>query len=399
MIGYRTKIVCAAGVAFSLWRAFQAPTVYGGDIDPVAWEWIAWAMQFAAWYFFAAKIPPGFFQQVMVLLKDLLPLFLRLIEVLRTIKPEPKPEPVPDVFPQESGPLTDLSLQTFVPKSTENDSGIVDLPLPAAGLSSAVPPLLIACCLLCAGSASAAAPKAVINGPTTGTAGELLTLDASGSQGENVKYLWRVEPDLPGRVMFRTCGEDGSRINIASLPGVWRYMLVVSNADGADVIVQTVTIPSVPQPNPSPTPPAPVPTPAPPTPAPPSPTPGPPAPEPLPPQPAPGPPESRFNLTRDIAIWAKDVAKDERESYAGICDAMAAEIVATPSNFEGSNINEMASKIAKAFLSKVGTPRLGLVPVVLKLNGRLRELSPQLKTLDDWAQVFREVSAGLRWGA
>jgi len=36
--------------------------------------------------------------------------------------------------------------------------------------------------LLClAGAASAAPPKAVINGPTTGTAGQLLTLDASQS--------------------------------------------------------------------------------------------------------------------------------------------------------------------------------------------------------------------------
>ena len=104
-------------------------------------------------------------------------------------------------------------------------------------------------------------------------------------------------------------------------------------------------------------------------------------------------------LTRDIAAWAKDVPKAERESYAGICDAMAAEIVAVPDQFRGANINEMAGKIAAAFLKKVGTPRLGLVPVVLKLNGRLRELSPQLKTTDDWAQVFREVGAGLRWGA
>jgi len=304
--------------------------------------------------------------------------FAILVDIVRkALEPyeTPKtPDPVPDVFPQA--------------RSTEDDSGIVDLPTVAKSL-------LVLCCL--AGSASAAAPKAIINGPVTGTAGELLTLDASGSQGENVKYLWRVEPDLPGRVMFRTCGEDGSRINIASLPGVWRYMLVGSNADGADVIVQTVTIPSVPQPNPSPTPPAPGPTPAPPTPAPPSPSPGPPAPEPLPP--APGPPESRFNLTRDIASWSTGIAKAERESYAGICDAMATEIVAVPANFTGANINEMAGKIAKAFLAKVGTPRLGLVPVVLKLNARLRELSPQLKTLDDWAQVFREVGAGLRWGA
>ena len=76
---------------------------------------------------------------------------------------------------------------------------------------------------------------------------------------------------------------------------------------------------------------------------------------------------------------------------------MAAEIVATPANFSGANINEIAKKVAAAFLAKVGTPRLGLIPVVLKLNARLRELSPQLKTLDDWAGLFREVAAGLRW--
>jgi hypothetical protein len=308
--------------------------------------------------------------------------FMILVDIVRkALEPyhtPPAPAPVPDVFPQA--------------RSTEDDSGIVDLP-------KVVTSLLV--CLALAGAASAAAPKAVINGPTTGTAGELLTLDASGSQGDDVRYLWRVQPDLPGRVMFRTCGEDGSRINIASLPGSWQYTLVVSNAEGADLLTWTVTIPATPQPTPSPIPPAPPvpgPTPAPPSPAP-TPTPGPPAPEPSPPTPPgpPGPPESRFNLIRDIAIWSKGIAKAERESYALICDAMAAEIVATPANFSGANINEIAKKVAAAFLTKVGTPRLGLVPVVLKLNARLRELSPQLKTLDDWAGLFREVAAGLRW--
>jgi hypothetical protein len=292
-----------------------------------------------------------------------------------------KPEPVPDVFPQA--------------RSTEDDSGIVDLP-------KVVGSLLVLICL--AGAASAAAPKAVINGPTTGTAGELLTLDASQSEGDDLQFLWRVQPDIAGRRLFRVCDKDPSKVSISSLPGVWQYTVVVGNKDGLDLLTWTVTIPGTPQPTPSPLPPAPPappapgPTPAPPTPAPPSPTPGPPAPEPSPPTP-PGPPESRFNLIRDIAAWAKDVPRVERESYAGICDAMAAEIVATPEQFRGANINEMAGKIAKSFLAKVGTPRLGLVPVVLKLNARLRELSPQLKTTDDWAQVFREVAAGLRWGA
>jgi hypothetical protein len=317
--------------------------------------------------------------------------FQLLVDIVRKAF-EPYQTPVvPDVFPQFEGPITGFSGQAFVPKSTEDDSGIVDLP-------AVTKSLLVF--LSIAGAASAAAPKAVINGPTTGTAGELLTLDASGSQGDKVRYLWRVQPDLPGRVMFRTCGEDGSRINIASLPGSWQYTLVVSNAEGADLLTWTVTIPATPQPTPSPippSPPAPVPTPTPPSPAP-TPTPGPPAPEPSPPQP-PGPPESRFNLVRDIAAWSKGVPKAERESYALICDAMAAEIVAVPANFSGANINEIAKKVAAAFLTKVGTPRLALIPVVLKLNARLRELSPQLKTLDDWAGLFREVAAGLRWEA
>jgi hypothetical protein len=289
--------------------------------------------------------------------------FQLLVDIVRkAFEPYQTPvvPPVPDVFPQA--------------RSTEDDSGIVDLPTVAKSL-------LVLCCL--AGAASAAAPKAVINGPTTGTAGELLTLDASGSQGDKVRYLWRVQPDLPGRVMFRTCGEDGSRINIASLPGSWQYTLVVSNAEGADLLTWTVTIPATPQPTPSPAPTPPVP--------------GPPAPEPSPP--TPGPPESRFNLTRDVATWAKDISKDDRIAYAGICEAMAAEIVATPDQFRGANINEMAAKIARAFLAKIGIPRPSLLAVVSKLNARLKEIAPQLKTLDDWAGLFREVAAGLRWGA
>jgi hypothetical protein len=111
----------------------------------------------------------------------------------------------------------------------------------------------------------------------------------------------------------------------------------------------------------------------------------------------PGPPESRFNLTRDVAEWSKDISKADRIAYAGICEAMAAEIVATPDQFRGANINEMAAKIARAFLSKIGIPRPSLLSVVGKLNARLKEIAPQLKTLDDWAGLFREVAAGLRW--
>jgi hypothetical protein len=319
-----------------------------------------------------------------------------------------KPEPVPDVFPQESGPSSDfarasVAASAFCDKtaatigqlrqsrSTEDDSGIVDLP-------KVVGSLLVLLAL--AGAAAAEPPKAVIQGAEPSAAGEICVFDATGSENEPTHFSWDIQPEVRGRRQLLEI-EGQKRVVIATFPGRYLLTLTVSNPDGHSMAHREIVIPgSAPQPapGPQPAPPVPGPTPAPPSPAP-TPTPGPPAPEPSPPQPAPGPPESRFNLVRDIAMWSKGIAKAERESYALICDAMAAEIVATPANFSGANINEMARKIAAAFLTKVGTPRLGLVPVVLKLNARLRELSPQLKTLDDWAGLFREVAAGLRWEA
>ena len=98
LTGHRTKIACGVGAAYCLWQAWSCPQTLAypqatSGIDPAAWEWIAWAIEFAALYFFAAKFPPGFFPQVIALLKDLLPLFLRLIEVLRTVEPKPTPTP------------------------------------------------------------------------------------------------------------------------------------------------------------------------------------------------------------------------------------------------------------------------------------------------------------------
>jgi hypothetical protein len=321
--------------------------------------------------------------------------FQLLVDIVRkAFEPYQTPvvPPVPDVFPQAryEGKLFPVSDELLgVPKSTEDDSGIVDLP--------AVTRLLLVF-LSIAGVASAEPPKAVIQGADPSAAGEICVFDATGSENEPTHYSWDIQPEVKGRRQLLEI-EGKKRVVIATFPGRYLLTLTVSNPDGHSMAHKEIVIPgSAPQPapGPQPSPPAPVPTPTPPSPAP-TPTPGPPAPEPLPTPP--GPPESRFNLVRDIAEWSKAVPKAERESYALICDAMAAEIVATPANFSGANVNEMARKIAAAFLAKVGTPRLGLVPVVLKLNARLRELSPQLKTLDDWAGLFREVAAGLRWEA
>lgn len=199
--------------------------------------------------------------------------------------------------------------------------------------------------LLClAGSANAAPPKAVINGPTTGTAGELLTLDASQSEGEDIKFLWRVQPDIAGRRLFRVCDKDPSKVSIASLPGVWDYTLVVSNAEGADLLTWRVSIPGTPQPQPSPLPPRPGPDVVPPVPPLPLPTPGPgPAPSPTPgptPDPAPRPPEPMpvpptpvplTGFAADVAGWVKLVVSPTRDAeakrLADACEATASAIM------------------------------------------------------------------------
>lgn len=254
-----------------------------------------------------------------------------------------------------------------------------------------------------AASASAAPPKAFINGPSTGTPGELLTLDASQSEGDDLKFLWRVQPDVAGRKTFQPTCKEQSKIHICSMPGVWSYTLVVSNAEGADLLTWVVTIPGTPQPTPSPlppTPPAPDPKPEPTPPVPPLPTPVPPGPGPAP-TPTPVPP-SRYGLDTLVTGWAAGIPEADRIAYAGVCESVAALIVATKENFIGDP-NEVAKKVAAALTDAVKaarvTPSLKLAEVLGKLSLWIKTRSKEkgdLKTGEDFAVVLREVAAGLR---
>jgi len=266
--------------------------------------------------------------------------------------------------------------------------------------------------LLClAGVASAAPPKAVINGPTTGTAGELLTLDASQSEGENIKFLWRVTPDVAGRRLFRVCDKDPSRVSIASLPGTWAYTLVVSNADGADLLTWVVTIPGTPQPTPSPLPPRPGPDVVPPSPSPPmpptpgpgptpSPTPGPTPPGPRPPDPSPEPPVPvpLTGFAADVAGWVKLVISPTRDAeakrLADACEATASAISAGAHNGPAA----ILAAIKAANNAALGSSLAAWGPFAARYTAALgiKYAAGELKTNEQWAAMLNETAKGLR---
>lgn len=257
-------------------------------------------------------------------------------------------------------------------------SGNPLLPLLAFGLLSA--------------SAVAAPPKAVINGPTTGTAGELLTLDASQSEGENLKFLWRVQPDVSGRRMFRSCGTTGEVIHISTMPGTWQYTLVVSNGDGADLLTWTVTIPGSPAPQPNPNPPLPHPEPGP-TPGPPGPS---PRPQPDPPAPVPSP--SRFGLREQIPVWAASVTSPNRVAnatkLADAADALAAAIAAGTTKGPTAILAALAAANTAALGSDLAAWKSFGASYSAALTGLYA--MRRLNTDADWAEMLRETAAGLR---
>jgi hypothetical protein len=406
LVGHRTKIACAAGIAYSLWRAYSCPhQVYGagevGAIDPAAWEWIAWAIQFGAMYFFAAKFPPGFFPQVVTLLKDLFPLFLRLIEVLRTVepvKPDPTPEPLP-VFDKAKPYHVEVDMEppaggvgvADVPV-TRLEPGIPGVPLTRVRNGNIEIGVLLA--FLClAATASAAPPKAFIQGAEPATSGEICVLDASGSEGEPTHYSWDIQPELRGRRQKLEV-DNGRRVIVASFPGRYLLTLTVSNADGHSTAFKELVIPGNTPPTPSPLPPAPEPLPGPlPTPSPPSP-PSPPAPGPAP-QPT---PEPLTGFAADVAAWANAVQSpgkvQEAKRLADACEATASAIVA------GAHSGPAAilAAIRAANNAALGESIKAWGPFGVKYGSALgvKYAAGELSTNDKWAALLNETAKGLR---
>lgn len=246
------------------------------------------------------------------------------------------------------------------------------------------------------------APHAVINGPVTGQAGEILILDAGQSTGGPTHFSWDVSPRISGRKMFEPeCG-DSSRIRIASFPGKYKYTLIVSNADGNDVVYWDVTIPgAAPQPSPGPNP-APEPSPGPPQPD--------PAPEPAPkpgpdpaPNPNPGPPvipDGQFGIARQIVDWAAEITSptklQDARGFAGSFEAVASQIA--------SGSLRDADKIAQALLasnrSAVGQDVIQAhwMSLAQHLNAHLAatHFAGKLEDSNQWATYLRECAAGFK---
>ena len=239
---------------------------------------------------------------------------------------------------------------------------------------------LIAFCLLTA-TASAASPKAVINGPATAVPGELVTLDASGSQGESLKFRWSVQPDLAGRVMFEECPRGSGKIRISTFPGVWHYTLFVFNADDSDVLTWTITVPGNPSPAPTPNP-NPSPNPAP------SPTP------PVPPQPTP----SVFGIREQIAGWANSVTSPTRAAdaakLASAADSLAAAVAAGTTSGPAKILAALTAANALALGGNIGAWKSFGVSYSAALSGLYA--MGRLKTDADWAAMLRETADGLR---
>lgn len=247
--------------------------------------------------------------------------------------------------------------------------------------------------LLLAGTASAAGPKAIINGPATAVPGELVTLDASGSQGENLRFRWSVQPDQPGRIMFEECPKGSGKVRISTFPGVWHYTVFVHNADDSDVLTWTVTIPGNTVPTPSPTPPAPAP------PAPPSPNPAPPAP--VPPTP-PAPAATKYPIAAEVTQWASEVTTGNKAAEAqAIATALDSIRERLGKDFKGTGVELLkllAAEISRLTNGTLAASAPAWRPFRDRLNAKVGALwqSPGIQTTADWSDLLGQVSTGLR---
>jgi hypothetical protein len=226
--------------------------------------------------------------------------------------------------------LNTIEIEMLPPHDdSEKNAGAIE-PAPGQG------PLHFGCAILALALAPAMsyadAPRAVINGPTAAIPGELVTLDASGSNGAPTHYKWSINPEVKGR---RQLTADGAKCTVASFPGTYVVTLVVGNADGVDLLTWRLDIPG--------NPPTPCPDPAP--------QPLPPAPVPIPPVPTPTPipepivivPEGEFGIAPAIYKIAKGKPRAEIKALADKAEAMSAKIRSGSVGSMQSVLNEIVA--------------------------------------------------------
>lgn len=222
--------------------------------------------------------------------------------------------------------------------------------------------------------------KAVITGPTEGVPGDLIELDSAESVAD--KRRWYVEPSRfpDGKPTFKMA-KDGASIWLASRPGIYRVELVVSNEEGPDRLIFTVTISG------GITPPAP--------------NPGPVIPDPPAPLPA-----GRFGLANfvrsQILSTIPQGKRNPALAFSGVFSAVSAQIAA-------GTLTTSAAAMAKVkSMNQVAVPDAATYAfwkanVNDALGARLQALvnagSVGATKMDDWRDAFAEIAAGYASGA
>ncbi len=349
-----------------------------------------------------AAIAAGVSAWLANLLKDLAPLLLAWLQATlagKTTTPADLDLQKLDLL----GPLTDEQVATL--RAGGFDVEYVTPPPPPAmdmtrlsGGDDDVPfsllwlvPLLWLCCSV----AQAAPPTAIINGPTTGVGGEILVLDATGCEGEPTHFTWKISPVLKGRKQLDV-KDGGRRVQVASYGGSYVVTLLVSNADGNDVLTWPLTIPGdAPCPSPEPQPVTPTPVdpipvepapPRPPAPEPVIPTP-PPAPQPVTPTP-PAPSPGRFGIAARVRAAVLGVSSPTRAiEVAGLRGALGALMTRARSG-QLTQQQFLDSLIAEL---KALPDSWQVVKTLAALGIRVLVTGGQLKTVEDFIDLAAEI--------
>lgn len=238
-------------------------------------------------------------------------------------------------------------------------------------------------CSLLTSAAWGEPPRAIIHGPSGGTPGDILLLDASSSTAAQ-HFLWKVRPELAGRRTIYVT-ESGKKCQVVSIPGTYTLTLAVSNEDGIDLTDWVITIPGDPdQPQPSPGP-APAPRPVPPGPKPPD------------PPPAPEFPDGQFKIAGDVYRWALDVNSTSRATDAAALAEAANSIAAAIAAGTLSSPQKILAALLVANNAALG-PHVGdWKPFGDLYSARLKQLYLAGRLPDDasWAALLRETGTGL----
>jgi len=239
-------------------------------------------------------------------------------------------------------------------------------------------PILIAivCALSCAGPAVAMAPliapTVVIAGPTKGSPGDLVVLDASGSR-DAVGFAWVLADS--DKTFLEV--ENGRKIVFASgSPGRYTFVAVGANADssGKPSVAVAKHVLTIGDPGPPP--------------------------NPVPPNPDPPLPPGKYGLATFARDNAAGVALDATNkkstalSLANSFESIASTIAAGALKDAAAIITATQSNNAAA----LGAYRPSWQPWGEQLRQKLNTLSEsrQLVSTEDYATAWREIATGLR---